>query len=396
MINNLHTINSFGLHDWFNYSMTCRNLIEKEIKRQSKDYILGVKEEDYITYLFSKYQLTPIELDITSRNVSESFKNGMEYTLTVSYMFTGTADLFSVRPESCVLTSYPIRIDENTRRIYFDVTVRGRDAELFKAKEAECFKRAFANVEYINVSARKFNQQLRDIITIFFNSRKTEILDENIFYKAINLVIDDNTRTVFSVPTIKKIEIPIPVVSKENKYTHEPTITTEIYEDILKVIYETGKKMERKPSLYKNKDEEGIRDYFLSLLETRYESTTASGETFNKQGRTDILLKYTKDGSNLFIAECKFWSGAKGFEEAVNQLFERYLTWRDSKVALIFFVSTKDFTKTIDTLTIEAKRHKYFKKALLAKGETSFSYVFSLPQDRDKEVFLQIMLFHFI
>ena len=64
--------------------------------------------------------------------------------------------------------------------------------------------------------------------------------------------------------------------------------------------------MERKPSLYEGKDEEGLRDVFVAMLETRFEGITATGETFNHCGKTDILLKYAEDGTNLFIAECKF------------------------------------------------------------------------------------------
>jgi hypothetical protein len=86
-----------------------------------------------------------------------------------------------------------------------------------------------------------------------------------------------------------------------------------MYEDILTIIYNFGKSMERKPSTYSKKNEEDLRDQFLLLLETRYDSTTASGETFNKEGKTDIILKYAPDGSNLFVAECKFWHGSSEF-----------------------------------------------------------------------------------
>lgn len=116
----------------------------------------------------------------------------------------------------------------------------------------------------------------------------------------------------------------------------------------------------------------------------RYDSTTATGETFNKGGKTDILLKYAKDGSNLFVAECKFWHGSSEFQKAISQLFDRYLTWRDSKAALILFVTNKDFTNIIETIKNEVKRHPYYLKLVGNRGETSLSYHFHLPQDRDK------------
>ena len=75
--------------------------------------------------------------------------------------------------------------------------------------------------------------------------------------------------------------------------------------------------MERKPSLYRGKEEEDLRDQFLLFLETRYAATTGTSETFNKAGKTDILLKY-EDGTNLFVAECKWWKGEREFHAAIN------------------------------------------------------------------------------
>jgi hypothetical protein len=172
-------------------------------------------------------------------------------------------------------------------------------------------------------------------------------------------------------------------------------MSKEMYDDILKVIYDSGKSMERKPALYKDKDEEGLRDQFLFILETRYEGTTATGETFNRGGKTDILLKYAEDGSNLFVAECKFWNGASEFLEGISQLFDRYLTWHDSKAALLIFVKNKDFSSVLQTIRDKIKTHPYFVKEKGVRRDTSFSYSFRLPQDKDKPVYFEILAFHY-
>jgi hypothetical protein len=169
----------------------------------------------------------------------------------------------------------------------------------------------------------------------------------------------------------------------------------ETYDDILRVIYESGKSMEKKPSLYKGKDEEGLRDQFLFILETRYEGTTATGETFNRSGKTDIILKYSKDGSNLFVAECKFWQGGSEFLKAISQLFDRYLTWRDSKAVLIVFVKNKEFSKVLQVIRAEIRTHPYYNKDNGIRGETSLSYIFHLSQDKDKMVFFEVLAFHY-
>ena len=42
---------------------------------------------------------------------------------------------------------------------------------------------------------------------------------------------------------------------------------------------------------------------------------------------------------------------------AIDQLFERYLTVRDTKVALIFFVKGDNFTSVIDSIKKELPTH---------------------------------------
>jgi hypothetical protein len=247
----------------------------------------------------------------------------------------------------------------------------------------------------INKNATDFNKNLKDAIIRAFQREKDKYLKENDFFTAINVQVNPDTKSVFTAPTITKRIIPQPTVSKNKEFSSEPMMSTEMYHDVLKVIYDSGKNMEKKPALYIGKDEEGLRDQFLFVLETRYEGTTATGETFNRSGKTDIILKYAKDASNLFVAECKFWHGASEFLAAISQLFDRYLTWRDSKAALLMFVKNKDFSNVLTTIKKEAKGHSLFIRESGSRGDTSFSYIFCLPQDNYKHVLFEIMAFHY-
>lgn len=168
-----------------------------------------------------------------------------------------------------------------------------------------------------------------------------------------------------------------------------------MYVDILQTLYRAGQAMERKPSTYINKDEEALRDLFIFRLEDRYDSATVTGETFNFGGKTDICLKDSATNANLFIAECKIWRGAKAFSEAIDQLFDRYLTVRDSKVALMFFVAGNEFNSILTTIKQEATKHKYFVSHKGEREKSSFSYIFHLPTDPEQKVFFEIMAFHF-
>lgn len=82
----------------------------------------------------------------------------------------------------------------------------------------------------------------------------------------------------------------------------------------------------------------------LLILEPNFEGS-ATGETFNKTGKTDILLRH--EGNQCVIAELKFWHGQKGFLDTITQLLG-YLTRRDSKAAVAMFVKNKNFSSVLE------------------------------------------------
>ena len=72
------------------------------------------------------------------------------------------------------------------------------------------------------------------------------------------------------------------------------------YEHALNVIQQMTLVMERSPSAFSTMDEEALRQHFLVQLNGQFEGQV-TGETFNLNGKTDILLR---EGSrNAFIGE---------------------------------------------------------------------------------------------
>jgi hypothetical protein len=137
-------------------------------------------------------------------------------------------------------------------------------------------------------------------------------------------------------------------------------------------------------------DEETLRDHILLYLTPRFEGAS-TGETFNKSGKTDILLRY--ETSNVFIAECKFWSGPNGLLKAIDQLFA-YLTWRDSKAALVLFVRNQDFTSVLESIKETVPTHAQFIRHVQDVHESWFEYRLSLPGDPGREVWFSVLAFH--
>jgi hypothetical protein len=162
------------------------------------------------------------------------------------------------------------------------------------------------------------------------------------------------------------------------------------YDHILQVISDAGVAMERHPSVYDGKDEEALRDHFITVLSSHFQSAT--GESFNKKGKTDILIRHEKQ--NVFVAECKFWNGIKGFHSTIDQLLG-YLTWRDSKAAVISFVKNKELTRVLEAIVKETPSHGCFVKYQGNKKDGWFMFEFHLPGDPGRSVQLAVMVFHF-
>ena len=402
-------INSFSEVDSYSLSEQLTNKIKDEIYNKEKEYILGVDEKEFTSYLIKKYSLEPLAIDLSNESIEEPIitkewvNNRLQrarhqielYEFKLTYKYSGSSVIFKIRPDSYMMAFTEIYLNESQNNVYFKFKISQPNPVIFKREKDDIFGRAFGNLENANEVARNWNNQVPRIVLMNFQDRKSKYLKENEFFTAINVKINKSTSDVFPTPTIKKKLIPQPIIPKNKEVASEPFISMSIYEDILKVIYDSGKNMEKKPALYKNKEEEDLRDQFLFVLETRYEGTTATGETFNRSGRSDIILKFSNDSSNLFVAECKFWHGPSEFLNAISQLFDRYLTWRDSKVALLLFVKNKDFTNVLDSIRSNIRAHPYFIKEDGNRGESSFSYIFHLPQDKNKEVIFEVIAFHY-
>ena len=147
--------------------------------------------------------------------------------------------------------------------------------------------------------------------------------------------------------------------------------------------------MERSPSAFAEMDEEALRSHFLVQLNGHYQGQ-ATGETFNYEGKTDILIR--ANGKNIFIAECKYWAGAKKFVESINQLLG-YVSWRDTKTAIIIFNRNRNFSQVLGAIPGSVRAHPNFKKDVDDNGEGRSRHVFAHRDDRNRELLLTVMAF---
>ena len=381
-----------------------KELIE-EIK--SLDGKIGIDLDSIKERLLSKYKLGPLKLlepkpsepkrekRLLPNNWGGQYEADM-HMMKIELPFEGNGNLFYCKPSTCAI-NYPKidNIDIHRRRIYFTLELTDLDENQYSQKLNSVIGDINQNVPNVNNDIRTWDNGLEALIDSQFVHFKTFVEKKNDFYEKVGLKVNPVADKFISPSPVTRKKIPQPIVNKEKTIEKiTPTLQDEIYKDILNTLYNVGKAIEKKPSIYKGKSEPDLRDILLLFLETRYESTTATAETFNKKGKADIVLKHSADSSNLFVAECKIWSGISDFHEAIDQLLG-YLTHRDSKSALLIFVDNVNFSETKEKICEQISNHTSFVKFCGENDDYSLRYKFSLPEDKNIHLEMEVMLFHF-
>lgn len=233
-----------------------------------------------------------------------------------------------------------------------------------------------------------FNERLPQEIKKIFERVKAEKEKEH--RVLVELGVVNLPSAAFEVPVVKKI-VPTPCLIENKTVAYH--INDDVYKEILKHIYRLCKEYERHESIYKGKHEEDLRDLLVPSLNSVFIGTNSAAETFNRKGKTDIITK-APDNSNVFIAECKIWHGEKLFLEAINQLLD-YVTWRDTRTALILFVKNSGVIDVIEKAKSTITQHACYAGYKDQTGESSFSYIFHTKDDSQSHIALELMIFHF-
>lgn len=164
----------------------------------------------------------------------------------------------------------------------------------------------------------------------------------------------------------------------------------DLYGKILTCVNNTGKMFERNPDAYKGKCEEELRDHMLVTLGGAL-AGAATGETFNKKGKTDILVRH--EGVTEFIGECKFWNGEQAYLATIDQLFG-YLGWRDSQAALIIYSRRAGFDAVLNKVRSCTETHPNFVELIEQRDETWWSYRFSHANEGSRLISLDVMVYN--
>ncbi|MFT6421460.1 MAG: hypothetical protein ACJA2K_000172 [Thalassolituus sp.] len=400
---------AFSEYDGFSMFENQKSALDQAIKRQADDYILNVNREEYLQHLIGEFSIEPIEIHSDGLSVSTHeemipaemhprdyfMDRGGSYprdVLVFHLPFSGDPQLLKVRASTYSMSAPLINVDQDY--ITFRMINFNLDAQRIKQESENTIQSIETQNGYLTRDIESFNSSLRQHAERIFDARKEQLLKKNNLIASLGVPIKEsgNKSGTFSVPAKRTKAIaskPQPKVTDKG-YQPEPTLDSTIYSQILKIIHDVGKQFERLPSTYSGKEEEHLRDHMLLILEPNFEGA-ATGETFNKSGKTDILLRH--EGKNVFIAELKYWHGKKGFLETISQLLG-YLTWRDSKASVVMFVRNKDFMAVLETAKDSISEHENYLGFVNEQEEGWYSYRFHLNGDKNREVKLAVMLFH--
>lgn len=381
--------------------------LRAEVYSEDNNRLLNMNETEYVQYLVSKYQVDPLvihfdQLSVSSREATVAAdraplpdlfaapgKSYRKHVITYHIPYSGDPDLLRYTPSTRLLWTMDVDVSAGT--VLFDVVDWGRGPERIKQEADENISRIRQQAEHVLKELQAFNDLLEKAALDIVQPRKAELLRQSDLLPQLGVPIKrvENVPATFAVPTIKKKVIVKPA-APTCAYTPEPMLDETLYQDILRICHDTGVEMERHPSIYQGKDEECLRDHFIMVLSPHFQSVT--GETFNKCGKTDILIRHEK--ANVFVAECKFWSGLKDFHKAIDQALA-YLTWRDSKAALLCFVRNKELTPVLTEIGSRTKEHECFVMYRGQKAPSWFDFDFHLIGDSSRSVRLSVLCFHF-
>ncbi len=382
--------------------------VEQEFNKLTDDYVLNAPEADLVAHLVSKYALEvpqlgdPVMTEPEDADVDVQGYPGYDvrfhdepamvkgYSVEIHVPFSGNAQLFQCRPSTWSMN--PPRADIQNAQLVFiyrkpgvmnPTEVRGM-FDLTLRSIRECLK-------HVEDDCRQHNSELQRRITSMVAGRKQRVLKNRQAATGIGFPIKrrDGAPQTYTVPDVRrKPEIQKPVV-KDKSYTPEPALPEQEYEHILSVVKGMVKVMERSPHSFRDMGEEDLRTHFLVQLNGQYEGR-ATGETFNYQGKTDILIR--DDDRNVFIAECALWKGEAYLTEKIDQILG-YLHWRDTKASIIVFNRNKSFSEVLGQIEAIVKKHSCCKKLLKKVGETEWRFLFGNKDDPNRELQLAVLLF---
>jgi len=379
----------------------------KEIEAVDTNSLLNFNEEDLIRNVVEKFSLDPPILDPDNKTISapsdvdidiswdraRAFFDGNSIRgteVTVSVPFGGDGTLFHFAPSTYNYS--PPRGEVVGQKMVLKFQQSEHDAEGLSKDISRRIIDIQKYLGWVKNNIDGFEREFEAFVREFIRQRKRKKLKDLELVAKLGIPVagrDDTPRT-YAIPQIKRKPKIANPASTGKPFIPEPALEMAEYENILSIVRNMAAVFERNPSSFAGLKEEDLRNHFLVQLNGQYEGC-ATGETFNYQGKTDILIRH--EGRNAFIAECKFWKGEKGLSKTIDQILG-YTSWHDTKTAIFLFNRNKYFSSILGKIPDAVKAHPCFKRDEGKKSETEYRFILHQPDDPDRELILSFLIFN--
>ncbi len=402
----------FNDGDFFRLTHDVTESIKSKIENHNRVELLNTDYEKLVRYFIDYFKIDKIVLD--EKNLISNYEEKKvrhksqfgnmpgfpEYYLEDELEFEYKIPILQgegmlrYRPNPAIMARFNFDIIRNTNNIASQLVIRfsipikdlqkQEDPQVLidKAFKNET-KSLFTMIGYSNDNINQLNASLPNIIENSLKKTISSIKEKNSLYGKINIPI--KTKLVGDMLNGKipiKINKIIPEKPTVNPIESQYELGEEAYHQITKSIRNYLDQTENTPaSFLKLSDEELIRDQLIAHLSATFD-IQVTGETFRKNGKTDICL--SPGTKAAFIAECKIWKGEKYLYEGIEQLY-KYSTWKDQKVAIVLFnLNNINFGDLLSGLEKSIKKHPKFKRMKSAKKniwECEFESIYSTKEN---------------
>jgi hypothetical protein len=298
--------------------------LTQEIRALENGYVLRTSATELEQHFVEKVLIEPLKLHVDDYHIEDQrsvqvdarrdpnrffmSRDGRPYhipgtQLTIAIPFEGDPMLWKIRASTYSVSGYP-EIDVRGSVILLRHQFADDSADPNRLKQeidhqVESLKKA---VEYLFLDVEQHNRTAPETIKSELARKREQALAASGAVSAIGIPIKrkDQPATYVAPVTRRRLPIQRPTPSPD-AFKPEPELSETEYQHILTVIKSLCLVIERNPSSFATLDEESIRDHILLQLNGHYEGA-ATGETFNSNGKTDILIRV--DNRNIFVAEC--------------------------------------------------------------------------------------------
>lgn len=385
---------------------TQKRTIISKINNEENEYLANINIEEYLEYLYATFKMNcPLiqENKIYYEQQEGEIERYNQFYSEIGYIdgviinvyvpFIGNKDLFLAKANTWSTGVPRASIIDNNILFTFGVTIDEMDSFDLQSHIEKNIQEIKRHLEFTKKDLTEYNESIKTLALAEINYKidkykKISKFTKNVPYK---LLKNDSQPLTYKVPNvIQKIKIIKPLAKQPSP---EPIIEEKEYDNILQICSDMTMVMERSPKAFVNMGEEDLRTHFLVQLNGQYQGQ-ATGETFNSNGKTDILIR--NDNQNVFIAECKFWKGKKGYLSTIDQLLG-YVTYRDTKTAVFMFVRNKNFTEIFQQMKEVVTEHSNFVRFIDSyvppKGSSAFRCEFKNQNDEEKHFYITFMAF---